>query len=116
HNVPVEPSDPNAIWIDGDYHLRAGSPCIDAGDNGSLPADADDLDGDGNTVEAIPWDLDGNPRIIDGDNDGNAVVDMGAYEANYVEAWMKFTPQALNPGSEGRWMKLHFVLPEVPAR
>lgn len=47
-NIPVEPSDPNAIWVDGDYHLisQAGrwnpksqtwvrddvtSPCIDAG-------------------------------------------------------------------------------------
>ncbi|MBA7574211.1 hypothetical protein ES708_16013 [subsurface metagenome] len=25
---------------------------------------------------------------------------------------MKFTPQALNPGSKGRWVKAHFVLPE----
>ena len=25
---------------------------------------------------------------------------------------MKFTPQALNPGSQGKWMKAHFVLPE----
>jgi hypothetical protein len=24
--------------------------------------------------------LDGNPRIIDGNNDGTAAVDMGAYE------------------------------------
>jgi hypothetical protein len=47
-NIPVEPNDPNAIWVDGDYHLQsqAGrwdsnsqtwvidantSPCIDAG-------------------------------------------------------------------------------------
>ena len=48
-NVVVEPDDPNAIWIDGDYHLKSAagrwdpnseswvvddvtSPCIDAGD------------------------------------------------------------------------------------
>ncbi|MGB2806118.1 MAG: right-handed parallel beta-helix repeat-containing protein [Sedimentisphaerales bacterium] len=51
-NIIVEPNDPNAIWVDGDYHLksRAGrwdansetwvydtntSPCIDAGDPNS---------------------------------------------------------------------------------
>jgi len=48
-NIAVEPNDPNAIWIDGDYHLQSQggrwdensqswvvdsntSPCIDAGD------------------------------------------------------------------------------------
>jgi len=69
------------VWVDGDYHLLPGSPCIDAGDNNSVPADIHDLDGDSNTAEPIPFDLDGNPRIVDGDNDGNSVVDMGAYEA-----------------------------------
>ncbi len=51
-NVAVEPNDPNAVWVDGDYHLKsqAGrwdpvseswvqddvtSPCIDAGDPNS---------------------------------------------------------------------------------
>ena len=49
-----------------DYHLKPGSPCIDSGDNSApgLPA----------------FDFDGNPRIIDGNNDGIDVVDMGAYE------------------------------------
>jgi hypothetical protein len=50
-----------------DLHLLAGSLCIDAGTNspvGGLP----------NT------DFDGNERVIDGDGDGTAVVDMGAYE------------------------------------
>jgi hypothetical protein len=28
-----------------------------------------------------------------------------------IEVWMKFTPQALNPGSGGKWVKAHFVLP-----
>ncbi len=50
----------------GDYHLQAGSPAIDAGDNTApnLP----------------PTDLDGGPRILDGNGDGMAVVDMGADE------------------------------------
>jgi len=51
-NVAVEPNDPNAVWIDGDYHLKSEmgrwdpnsqswvqddvtSPCIDAGDPNS---------------------------------------------------------------------------------
>ena len=34
-NIVVEPNDPNAVWIDGDYHLLPDSPCIDAGDPNS---------------------------------------------------------------------------------
>ncbi len=48
-----------------DYRLHHISPCIDAGDNGLAGSDTD---------------LDGNPRIVDGDDDGKATVDMGAYE------------------------------------
>ena len=51
----------------GDYHLKDTSPCIDAGDNALLPSGVDK-------------DLDGNQRITDGDNDGTATVDIGAYE------------------------------------
>jgi hypothetical protein len=50
----------------GDYHVRRGSPSIDAGDNNApgLPAS----------------DLKGFSRILDGDGNGTAVVDMGVYE------------------------------------
>jgi parallel beta-helix repeat protein len=30
-NIPVEPMDPNALWVDGDHHLLVASPCIEAG-------------------------------------------------------------------------------------
>jgi hypothetical protein len=45
-----------------------------------VPPDSGDLDADGDASEPIPFDLDGNPRIADGNDDGNPVVDMGAYE------------------------------------
>jgi hypothetical protein len=64
--------------------LQPGSPCIDAGDNNSVPTDTNDLDGDGNTTEPIPFDLDGRPRITDGDCNDSNVVDMGAYEFAWV--------------------------------
>ncbi|MHC4365689.1 MAG: right-handed parallel beta-helix repeat-containing protein [Planctomycetota bacterium] len=83
-NIDADPclADPNH----DDYHLLLGSPCIDAGDNNSVPADSLDLDGDGNTTEPIPFDLDGKPRFIDDSSvldTGNGmppIVDMGAYE------------------------------------
>jgi predicted outer membrane repeat protein len=53
--------------LDGNYHLTAGSPCIDAGDN---------------TASLLPaTDIDGEARKLDGDGNGSAVVDMGADEA-----------------------------------
>lgn len=50
----------------GDLHLLPGSPCVDTGSNAAVPA--------GETG------LLGTPRVADGDWDGTAVVDMGAYE------------------------------------
>lgn len=65
----------------GDLRLRAGAPCIDAGDNAALPPDEFDLDGDGNTTEPIPFDLAGLPRVVRGLlGSSSATVDMGAYE------------------------------------
>ncbi len=57
-----------------DYHLQQTSACINAADNNSLPADTQDLDNDGNTTEPIPFDIEGNPRIV------YDIVDMGAFE------------------------------------
>ena len=50
----------------GDYHLAAGSPAIDAGNN-SAPL-------------LTTTDLDGNPRIQDATGTPCAIIDIGAYE------------------------------------
>jgi hypothetical protein len=52
--------------VNGDYRLQAGSLAVDAGDS--------------NTADVPATDLDGDPRVVDGDSDGVAVVDMGAWE------------------------------------
>ncbi len=64
-------------WVEGNHRLTSGSPCVDAGDNGAVPA-------------SVTTDLDGNPRFF-GDpltpdtGVGTApIVDMGAYEFQAV--------------------------------
>ena len=82
--TPGDPDDD--VWVDGDYRLSAGSPCIDAGGNAAVPADELDLDGDGDFDEPLPFDLDGHPRFVDDPNTPDTgageppIVDMGAYE------------------------------------
>ena len=62
-NVAVEPNDPDAVWVQGDYHLMVTSPLLDAGDPNYVPAE-DELD------------LDGHARRAD------AAIDLGAYESS----------------------------------
>ena len=67
--------------LDDNLRLQAGSPCIDAGDNGGVPADAQDLDQDGDVLEPVPLDLDLEPRLAD----DPAVVDTGCGLAPLVD-------------------------------
>jgi hypothetical protein len=72
-------SDGEMGTADDDLSLSLGSPAIDKGLDSALPADWLDLDGDGDVYEAIPVDIAGNIRVVDGGS-GMAIVDMGARE------------------------------------
>jgi hypothetical protein len=71
--------------------LRDGSPCIDAGNNKTVPSDAFDLDLDLNRIEPIPCDSKSSARFIDDPSTadagvGNApIVDIGADEFGNVD-------------------------------
>ncbi|MCX7419404.1 MAG: hypothetical protein NT013_07680, partial [Planctomycetia bacterium] len=58
------------------HALVFGSPAINAGSNSVIPADANDLDGDGNVSESLPFDQRGSgfARVV------GSVVDIGAFE------------------------------------
>ncbi|MBN2373102.1 S8 family serine peptidase [bacterium] len=61
----------NPLFINqsgGDFHLQPNSPCIDKGTNNGAPS----------------TDKDGVTRPQDGDGNGSAICDMGAYEYIYI--------------------------------
>ena len=82
------------VWVDGDYHLLPGSPCIDTGDPNYIAGPNE-------------TDLDGRPRII------NGRVDMGAYEyAPTILAEARILPRTINLASKGRWITCYIWLPD----
>jgi len=89
---PGDPAGPDNLWGTADDGLRPvlPSPAIQAGNPALLPADLTDIDNDGNTTEALPLDLIGNARVIDG------LPEPGAYE---------FVPGSM---SLAYWRTLHF--------
>lgn len=68
------------------HALLPGSPAINAGSNANLPADTFDLDGDSNTTEPLPFDQRGTGfnRTADGNGEGTATVDIGAFEVQTI--------------------------------
>jgi hypothetical protein len=73
-NINADPCFVNVA--SGDFRLKSRSPCIDKGNNSGVTAATD---------------LDGNPRIVDGDGDGTATVDMGPYEVSRGNTGLKGT-------------------------
>jgi hypothetical protein len=81
-----------------DFHLSAASPAVDAG---------------ANSAQNLPsLDFDNNPRIMDGNGDGLAVVDLGAYEvvntssANLSPSALSFYSQAVGSASAAQAVSL----------
>lgn len=91
HGLDPQFADP----IGFDHRLLVGSPCVDAGAVAFVPPDAADLDGDGDTLEPLPFDVLGLERVFDapatpdlGDGEEFAPrVDIGAYES-HEDAWL----------------------------
>jgi len=87
----------------GNLRLTEGSPAVDSGGNGAVPPD-------------LPEDLDGNPRIADGDGDDVAVVDMGVYELGGVagiEASIRDVvegPELFPPRFDGKGVRVRYRL------
>jgi hypothetical protein len=81
HNTSAPPD-----FVTGGYELKWDSPLIDAGNPNAvfLPG---------------PTDLDGNPRVADGNGDGTAVNDIGAFE--YQRRAPSVTAQTVAQGPVG---------------
>jgi hypothetical protein len=91
---------PYYIWVEGDYHLHPISPCIDAGD-------PDYAAGPNET------DLDGNPRVLDGNGDAVPVIDMGAYESiPPLPAEVRISPSTINVENNSEWITCYIWLPD----
>ncbi len=89
----IDPAGPDGTpgTLDDDLRLQLISPYIDAGNSQMVPADAADVDEDGDTAERLPLDLAKHDRFLDVASvldtglsdppDYPEVVDLGCYES-----------------------------------
>ncbi|MGB0716229.1 MAG: right-handed parallel beta-helix repeat-containing protein [Phycisphaerae bacterium] len=106
--VDADGPDDLAGTADDDYRLSAisnvdVSPCVDAGNDSTIPADTIDADDDGDVDEPLPLDVNGNARqvaLLPGTPIGQS-VDIGAYEVQTLFAtnagsrYLQITPQTI---------------------
>jgi hypothetical protein len=78
-NIALDPQFVDAP--NGNYHLQAGSPCIDAGTSAGAPI----------------VDFDGDSRPLDGNLDGTPVVDIGADEFKPYQIYLPLTLKNVGP-------------------
>jgi hypothetical protein len=85
-NISADPLFANSAA--GDYHLLQGSPAIDAGTANQAPL----------------TDFDGKARPVDGNGDGTAAFDIGAYEFKPVDQIAPVTSALASPApGPGNW-------------
>ncbi len=94
---PLGPDDV-AGTIDDNLRLRAGSPCLDAGNSADAPIDLADLDQDNDRNEMTPFDLDGIGRIA------SAAIDIGAYEGPRESLILQNLPAGIPEGTEASFL------------
>jgi len=82
-NINADPKFADAAH--GDFHLRQGSPCIDAGDNSAPALPTTDIDGDNRKIDDL--------KVADTGNGTPPIVDMGADE--YLRQVIKAMPWLL---------------------
>ncbi len=91
--VDLDGADDVIGTIDDNARLILNSPCVNTGDNAGIAPDAADLDGDSDTNEAVPFDLDSQPRV------SGRAVDMGAFE--WLSSSVLYVRADAPPGGTG---------------